>query len=331
MVFCARLLQKDLYGIFPKLCLVILGMFAGGNLRAETTSSPKKISCTHVQVCNLLEEIFKENQVAPSINISLTTTIKGDPHLFDPGIEDIKTLLKVPYLVTPPYELQPWLEKIHHKRVSSPGLSAQTLHLSLPAPELEKYSQHKTIELSLEAVSHFWLYPDILCSLKKDLTEKLKKWHFDLKKISCDLTLENSLKELSSQFQNTWILLSHDAFSPLLQRWGFSVLSLKGSGHHNEVHPDQLKKIYQLLHLEKSDKKISRILWVLEKDLHHSSFMIKKQKRPQDLLIEIPTEGQIHEPPLEILRNFIQNLQKVVSDKTEQKPKFNTLTLPSKK
>jgi ABC-type Zn uptake system ZnuABC Zn-binding protein ZnuA len=213
------------------------------------------IFCSHPEVCNLLNKIKIDSVATKSLVV-----ISGDPHEFEPNANQIKDLLTANPLVTGPLELNPWIKKISYLRSKNPGL--KTISLKLNEKQIRFYSNG-----NLEALSHFWLYPQIQCdfinqlALNREVLSKINK-----QKIKCNVTeIENKISQTISKL-NSPIVLTHDALSPLLTTYGkstnknFKIINLKGSNHHEEISSNSLKNLYQNINGQ-------HVIWILERDI----------------------------------------------------------------
>jgi ABC-type Zn uptake system ZnuABC Zn-binding protein ZnuA len=244
------------------LCL-FLGFFIITNINAET------LFCSHPEVCHLLTHSEPNNFELKSL-----ITITGDPHEYEPTTEEIKLLLTVNPLITGPLELHPWIKKILYQRTKNKSLITFTLNFE--ANILKKYPN-----ATKEALSHFWLYPNIYCDFQKQVINlKLSK----LKK-SCDSKVIDELIIKKIKNITKPIILTHDALVPFFYFYDndkkLQLLSLKGSGHHDDVSPDAIKNLYQLLNTKS-------VNWILESNIHIPA-NIQSHIRKEDNIIKIDT------------------------------------------
>ena len=62
--------------------------------------------------------------------------------------------------------LNPWIKKLNYQRSKFTG--AKTITIPLTKTDIAYYPQ-----ATIEALSHFWLYPKIFCSFKAQLEKEL--------------------------------------------------------------------------------------------------------------------------------------------------------------
>lgn len=241
-----------------------------------------KIACSHPELCRLAKIIFAENNVN-KFEFESLIQIKGDPHEFEPSALEIKNLIKAEILISGPLELNPWIKKVNYQRTKISNL--KTINITLDNKDYALYPG-----AGHEALSHFWLYPKIFCSLKNSFEAQLVALKYlDVlsKNKSCsseEQKIINTLQLTISKL-NLPIVLTHDALLPLLEtlssKENSRVVAIKGSGHHQEASPTSVKKLYDAL-------KAPKVVWVVEDKIHVPKNILAK-KRSQDLLINIDT------------------------------------------
>ncbi len=225
--------------------------------------------CTHPQLCQLAFDYFKlSNQRMPSLDKAIK--VSSDPHEIEPTAKELKALYRTPYLIAGPKELHPWATPILDLRNKNKDLKSFSYEIN---PEfLKKYPASNG-----EALAHFWLYPDIKC----EVFEKLQKWINDNAQIvECPYLKESQL--LKNINLSMPVIVSHDAIVPMLLSKNINAISIKGSGHHEEPTPKQLKKVYQLL------KTHQKVIWLVEDQIHFPT-AIEQLWRKGDIIIHINT------------------------------------------
>nr|BDT28756.1 zinc ABC transporter substrate-binding protein [Bacteriovorax sp. HI3] len=245
-----------------------------GAFAAET------IACSHPELCRLANIIFTENQVKDYEFISLVK-ISGDPHEYEPSTNEVKSLISAKTLITGPGELNPWIKKIHYQRSKTPGTKTFTLPLDSRDYNLYPGGNH-------EALSHFWLYPKIFCSLKTKLEDQLVSAKLLVIKApkkcqSEEMRIEKELTNTLAQIKKP-VVLTHDALLPLLAKLGgkdATVVAIKGSGHHQEATPASVKKLYDAL-------KAPKVIWIEEIGIKVPANILAK-KRSTDITIDLDT------------------------------------------
>ncbi|MFA6235751.1 MAG: zinc ABC transporter substrate-binding protein [Bacteriovorax sp.] len=275
-------------------CLTFILFIGLISLQANAAST---IYCSHAELCKMVSEISR-------LETETLVNISGDPHEFEPSSSEIKNLIKAPVLLTGPYELNPWIKKIIFQRSKTPGLV--TISLLLAPKDLNSYPN-----ASAEALSHFWLYPRIYCSLKSGLEAELKKSGYSVAtNKACDSetvekTLQSSLTKVSIP-----IILTHDAILPLLLSLAKGhtapIAAIKGSGHHEEVSPAAVKKMYDALGFP-------RTIWVLESGINIPTNILNKI-RPSDKIIRLNTASTKTGNPFSVLSELSEKLNQTVEN-----------------
>lgn len=237
------------------------------------------LQCSHPELCRLARIVLEENQAA-GFEFQSLVKIVGDPHEYEPSVSEVKSLIKAEMLITGPHELNPWIKKINYQRAKSPN--TKTISLSLDKSDFALYTQG-----SQEALSHFWLYPKIFCGLKSRLEKEfltMKVLTSLSSKKNCvneEKKIENELKETLLNIK-TPIVLTHDALLPLLRSLAptATIAAIKGSGHHQESTPEDVKKLYSAL-------KAPKVIWLEEKGINvPQNILAKKRSADSTLLID---------------------------------------------
>ena len=237
-------------------------------------------------------------------NYDFTTlvSISGDPHDYEPTTTEVKNLIKAEILISGPTELNPWVKKINYQRSKISNVKSVNVQI-----DKKDYAQYPGG--THEALSHFWLYPKIFCSLKTRLEEELvasKILSASSEKKSCSeaaLKIENELRETMTNI-NIPVVLTHDALLPLLEsltKTPSEVVAIKGSGHHHEASPRAVKKLYDAL-------KKPKVIWVEETGINVPANIMAK-KRPVDLTIKIDTAKTEGMEYFQILQAFNEKLK----------------------
>jgi len=278
-----------------KIIAVILFYLGFSPVFAET------VSCSHPELCKLVSTIAAENQIS-TLQTQILINMTGDPHEYEPSTAEIKSLLSTPFLVTGPSELNPWIKKINFQRSKSPSL--KTISLLFEKKELEAYPR-----ASAETLSHFWLYPKIYCAFKERLTLELQKAGQKVTSKNCNASaVEN---ELASQIKKTKapLILTHDALLPLLTTLDPShvIVAIKGSGHHEEVGTDAIKKMYKALEAPQA-------IWIVETGIHVPSNILNKVRK-NDIVIKLDTANSSSTAPFSVLNELILKLKNAGASK----------------
>ena len=267
-----------------------------GNASAAT-----QVSCSHPEICRLAKIIFNEND-ARDYEFTTIVTIAGDPHEYEPSSQEVKNLIKAPILVAGPSELNPWIKKVNYQR--SKISNAKTINIQIAKKDYALYPG-----ATQEALSHFWLYPQIFCSLKATMEAQfisLKMLPISISKKDCHadvLKIENDLRETLKAIK-TPIILTHDALLPLLESLSNNkdnVVAIKGSGHHQEATPKSVKKLYDAL-------KAPKAIWIEETGIKVPTNILSK-KRPADLTVNIDTAKTEGLEYFQILKNLNEKLK----------------------
>jgi hypothetical protein len=257
--------------------------------------------CAHPELCNLFQEIIDENHIQ-DIEIHNVVQLFGDPHEYEPTSDEIKNLIKVNNLIIGPKELNPWCSKINYQRIKNK--SYKQIELNLSAEDLKLYKN-----ATKESLSHFWLYPKIYCKFKNDaIVGLMSNGYSNLKQRSCVNTdIENKLKIALSKI-NLPIIVTHDALSPLLKTlspYSDNIISLRGSGHHEEINSSSIKILYRALNKEK-------VIWIKEKNISIPSNILNKI-RSSDVIIELDTSLTRRQSPFNVLNELEDKLTMLVN------------------
>lgn len=246
-------------------------VFAFALIYFQTTNA-NSISCSHPEICRMAQILLHENADSSVVleNIIVPT---GDPHEFEPSIQDIKKLMRASTLLVGPLELNPWMKNISLMRSKEKTL--KTFTLDLPSFSISEYPTNES-----EALGHFWLYPKIYCHLKKSLSKILNY------KQAVNCNFENIEQQLALDLKkiSTPIILTHDALLPLLKKLATNknqIIAIKGSSHHGEVSAASVKKVYDAL-------KANKVIWIFEDNIAASE-NTKNKIRNSDIIIKIDT------------------------------------------
>lgn len=242
--------------------------------------------CAHPQICNLLSELPHHK------NIQTAVVIAGDHHHFDPKPSDIKKLITANELYHGPLALHPWMKTIMKQRSLNNAVKNYGLTIS---PELKKQFPGA----SEEALSHFWLYGKIACQMLQQLENQMS-----IKSVfKCTEEYQKLETQLKVYFEKnkTTIVLTHDALEPLFKSLGADIISLKGSGHHEEISPSAIKKLYN----QTKDKKLT---WILETGFDIPS-SVRNKIQNKDRVLKVDTMGSPQQKITFVLENLLQQLQ----------------------
>lgn len=265
-----------------------------------------ELACTHVQVCNILEELLFEAKITHKVQISMPFQVQGDPHHFEPGPKVVKTLLEVPFLMAPSRHLSPWLGKIIQQRSQKKSLKSFELPLQSSKGFKEKFSQ--------EVLAHFWLHPKALCHAKKHTAQQLLNWGLIENKLEVQCLssgIQMLAEKLKRQSQKIPLVLYHDALMPYFSELNIQAFALKGSGHGEQVSIQKLKKFHQYL------AKNPRVLWVRENAIHIHS-QLKGLQRQEDISREVDTLGKRHQPSSQPLSTVLKDLLMTISQNSQE-------------
>lgn len=280
-------------------CYLVL-TFCLAILQAEADTS---IRCSHAELCNMLNLIVHENNL-PGVSTETLVNISGDPHEYEPSTSEIKNLIKAPILLIGPNELNPWIKKIMFQRSKIAGL--KTINLSLETSDLSLYPK-----ASAETISHFWLYPKVYCALKSKLESELTLIHMEIKKPKlCDpKSIESTLQKALSKTKLP-VILTHDALLPLMISLGpksSTILAIKGSGHHEEVSTNSVKKMYDAL-------KNKKVIWVQEAGINIPPNILNKI-RSNDAVIVVDTAKTKNQSPFSVITDLSEKLNLLADQK----------------
>ncbi|MGZ3787993.1 MAG: metal ABC transporter solute-binding protein, Zn/Mn family [Bacteriovorax sp.] len=265
-------------------------------LRAHAGST---IFCAHSELCKMVNHIAHENNLT-DIKTESLVNISGDPHEYEPSSAEIKNLLSAPVLLTGPSELNPWIKKINFQRSKISSLKT----ISLPFEKKDFLAYPKA---SGEALSHFWLYPKVYCSLKTKLEEEMRKSGYALKSSkACNVKgPEEELQKVLTKIK--WpLILTHDALLPLLQELDKShmIVAIKGSGHHEEAKPETIKRMYDALNAP-------QVIWVEETGITTPQNILNKI-RSKDIVLKIDTANSKDDRPFSALMEMTEKLSSLI-------------------
>ena len=227
-------------------------------------------ACSHPEICRMAQIILNENS-SKGITLENIIVQSGDPHTFEPSIQDIKKLMQAPLLLVGPIELNPWMKNISSLRSKEKNL--KTTNLLLPNFSSTEYPTEDK-----ESLGHFWLYPKIYCHMKKALAIEFQQ-QTTCNSNDIETLLSADLKNISLP-----IVLTHDALLPLLKKLAPNknqIIAVKGSTHHEEVSAAAVKKVYDAL-------KEPKIIWIIENNIATAE-NIKNKIRSTDIVVKIDT------------------------------------------
>lgn len=257
----------------------------------------QEITCSHPQLCNIVRELYAHQLPA---NIKLRSIdLVGDPHHFEPGTKELADMMSAPYFIAGPPQLHPWITPVlaHRKQAK-----LATLSLEIDQEMAKKYSPS-----SLEAVSHFWLLPELHCEYSKQISLTLKDWFASIVTNDCtDRSLDLLQVRLTNLEKKKTIILTHDALEPALVALGFKVFTLKGSHHGESIKAQTMKNLIEL------QKQSQVMIWVFESGIQVPA-SIQNLVRPQDISMVIDILGRQERPSKKPLKDFLRELIKAHS------------------
>lgn len=209
-----------------------------------------------------------------------------DPHHFEPSIGEIKMLLSASTVAFGPSDLNPWAQKIEDNRKAA---GKKNIKIGVPDEFIKKYGKK-----NIHMLEHFWLYPDILCSLVKGCDQKIA---------------QAKISDLKNLVEGRNFVLTHDAIAPLFESLGANVTSLRTSTHNCEAQPNSLKKLEDW----QRDKK--NIIWLLEENIHTYE-QLKGKIDKKDLLVKIDILGKPGENPFSVYDKMFSELKKAINGKS---------------
>lgn len=260
------------------------------NATTEHDANEIILTCSHPQICRLIEWSYPSDENSGESLVQSAyplEQIQGDPHHFEPSSRDIHGLLNAKILITPPLIMQPWLKAVVQRRERN---NQKTLILSLEEWE-KNYPQ-----ASQEALAHFWLFPEGVCSAQKQIVSFLETTHEKYAGKSSQLDadcheLSNELEKVLSEYKEKVdrpIIISHDAITPHLKRNGISYITIRSGGHGARINSRDMRS------LEKTLKEAGQeqLLWVNEHNIFENS-QIRSKIRQQDKVLNLLTDGPI--------------------------------------
>lgn len=240
-----------------------------------------QISCTHPQVCNLVNYVSEKK-----LDLNNPVDLNIDPHHYEPTTKIIKQLISSPFLITAPLELQPWMGTIIKERFKNKKPTLVLTNL-----RSQKYPTDKP-----NTTAHFWMYPEILCFNLDQVKLFLKTANFPIKEVTC-----NNLSKPKMSLKKYTFVLTHDALEPLLLTFSAKIINLKSSNHHAEILPSTVKQIETL-------PNHSDIIWLLEKNILIPDTILKKYKKAQQRVISFDLDGTIGEEPFKRYESLMVHL-----------------------
>jgi len=209
----------------------------------------------------------------------------------EPSLKEIKSLMNANTLVLAPVGINPWAKKIIKKRDKK---KLKTIELKIPQEFFTKYHTKNN-----EALAHYWVYPDILCSIINGLSGQ----ELGLTTVNCSIEkLLSEGQKLTNLIGGKKIVITHDALKPLFVHNKAKVLALVSSEHG---HRPNLSTYKELADWQK-DKE--RIIWILEKNIKTNKNILKKI-RPTDIQIKVDITGKINQDPFFIWDELIKELE----------------------
>lgn len=220
----------------------------------------KDLAFSDVHTATLVREVLDEKVPDKEFEMSyFQITQDEDLHHFRPSLGQIKRLQKKELYILGPKELFPWGTELFRNK--------KTIILDLSQKDFYPYTG------SAEELSHFWLYPEIQCSLQKKIKAILQKEGFLTKEAQC-LPLEEflKLKEKMMKYEIPPLIITHSALSPLLKSLKIDHFSLKGSGHHEEISTKHFKNLLSFL------KKRPHHIWIQESNIRIPEAVFRHKK-----------------------------------------------------
>lgn len=263
--------------------------------------APKKIYCTHPQVCNLASSLLPKMGEQPEIVLAYRP--KGDIHEATPTAKEMKQLSSSEYLIVGPTELHPWSKKLTSLRSN---LLGGTIFLALENEDLKIYPK-----ASRHALAHFWAYPEIALRMQEQLASEFAN-RFGIQRENEPEShaffkaMQTELPQTLSHFKSVLVISTHDALVPLFQKSNVEIISLKGH-EGKEVSPILIKKIENNIKSNK-DKKI---IWIFENNISVSP-QIKKLVDPKHKQINLSIEGKAGEGIETPIKQLVSELKKLI-------------------
>jgi len=249
------------------------------SLSAKKTS----IVCTHPQVCNIVSTLVDFNEVQLEVGVKP----QADPHAHEISSSEIKKLTQADIVISPGLSLQHWIKTIKRKRKKT------TL--------VYKPSSNKK--------SHFWLYPNELCMALNYFSTELKKSIKirEDKSICRNQSLNKDVSVAFKKLKDKKIILTHDASEALFKEYNLEVISLKGSGHHDEVDIRSLKMLNKIQ--KRNEPK--NIVWIIEKGIHIPA-SVKAKMRKDEIVVHVDILGAFNHAPHQILSSLIKSIKEEI-------------------
>lgn len=242
--------------------------------------------CSHYQICNLLESCLKDTPAAKKPTLDLLQVGMDTHHEQGPTPGALKKLSQANKIIVGPYALHPWLKKYLKQDKKNQD---QILQLEI---------KNNPDELNLEAKAHFWLYPELLKDIAQQLKTAMAQWGY-----ACSLDKNISSLEVPNLKKIKVVVLGHGALESFFGDKGLQSLVLSAHGHHSEITPEVIKKLYQLRSLN-----LGPFLWVWDQGVT-SNGQIKKLVKEGDQQITLDLEGRPGTSITTPLQELIQKLK----------------------
>jgi hypothetical protein len=275
---------------------------------AQTPSRPT-LYCAHPQVCFLLKTLW------PMLPVALAKKSSGHHHHNEPSVKEVKQLLTYPLIIWAPDDLDPWSKRLITQRSTLTNILSP-----LPESILKTYQDlpHPSQSSSLkQALSHFWLYPDVMCQLRHDWKKQFDQSSSLFKQSELPTTtdcpfspLHSSFKELQQTLQtkkpSLRLLVLFPPIVPLLQSLQFPLLSVP---QRHQPSPQELKE--WILEVKKQ-RSSYQLWWIVHKDLNHRDPWTLKAAQKDDSIFYYNFEEQNADYSLPVLENFYKQLKEQI-------------------
>ena len=271
-------MKKTRLSIVLVLILVLLAGCSKGNSKTTFDEDSDKLN---VYVSFYPVEFLTRSIGGEKINLASIVPEGVDPHDFEPSLKDMKNIEKTDLFVYNGLGLEPWADDLI-------GLGKESLK------SLNLSDGIKTVEGHHGTDPHIWLNPknmkimaenikNVLSeedSENKDFYEKNYE-DLSLKLEKLDLDFEKGLKDKTRED----VLVSHEAFTYMADRYGFNQLSVSGISGEEEPSPKNLANLIDLA----KEKDIRYIF--LETLSNSKSVEVISKEAGLEVLVLNPLEG----------------------------------------
>jgi len=221
-------------------CFLTLAIFfVGATLKAET---PKVLATTSI-IADITEQLG-----APYISVTSLVPVGGDPHLYEPIPQDVKTVVDSDLILVNGLNLEGWINELLENSgtkapivVTTQGIDPikSTAYDNAPDPHAWMNVQHgiKYAENIRNALVN--LVPDQGADIQKNYEAYLKKL------ITLDQEITTQINTLPENLKV--LITSHDAFQYYGKRYGLKLESVQGMSTDSDIQTSDIENLYSVI------------------------------------------------------------------------------------